>query len=46
LQIHARVAQIRPEQVAPLREYVQRLVQSMPPHMEFVRRSGARSAQT
>jgi tryptophan halogenase len=45
LQIHARVAQIRPEQVAPLREYVQRLVQSMPPHMEFVRRFGARSAQ-
>jgi tryptophan halogenase len=45
LQIHARVAQIRPEQVAPLREYVQRLVQSMPPHMEFVRRSGARSVQ-
>ena len=46
LQIRARVAQIRPEQVAPLREYVQRLVLSMPPHMEFVRRSGARSAQT
>ena len=45
LQIHARVAQIRPEQVAPLREYVQRLVQSMPPHMEFVRRFGARSLQ-
>lgn len=44
LQIQTRVAQIRPEQVAPLREYVQRLVQSMPPHMEFVRRLGARSA--
>ena len=44
LQIHARVAQIRPEQVAPLREYVQRLVQSMPPHMEFVKRLSARSA--
>lgn len=43
LQIHARVAQIRPEQVAPLREYVTRLVQSMPPHMEYVRRLGARS---
>jgi len=42
LQIHARVAQIRPEHVAPLREYVLRLVQSMPPHMEFVKRFAAR----
>ncbi len=42
LQIRARVAQIRPEQVAPLRDYVHRLVESMPRHMEFVQRSGAR----
>ena len=44
LQIRARVAQIRPEQVAPLREHVLRLVQSMPPHMEFVKRFAARSS--
>lgn len=45
LQLRARVAHIRPEQVAPLRDHVHRLAESMPRHMEFVQRFGARGTR-
>jgi tryptophan halogenase len=45
IQIRERVAQIRPEQVAPLREQVARLVSTMPRHMDYVRQQHAHKRQ-
>ena len=41
LQIRIRLENVTPEKIAPLRAYVERLVETMPRHIDYVQRQGA-----